>query len=226
MPWNTQDGGPNPAGRQVTHGTLVSPSWGSASLALKGGQDAVRGHRSRTAHTDLCFLLETFSLLGNQRRRKDEGRDGGVQRQASPARKHLLLFFTQAREVGQEMVRWQPTSPGGRSTPDPTTVSSPSTAQMIIVSQLSCWKAPWSWRRWRQNSTSRSLGGHLTAGGSADLTRGARPLSPAPLLCLQSGHPHPAAQLLLASWVPWNVLPPREDGKIFNAEDTVVCSHH
>ena len=58
--------------------------------------------------------------------------------------------------------------------------------------------------------------GHLTVGGGAALTRGARPLSPAPLLCLQSGHPHPAAQLLLMSWVPWSVLPPREDGKMFN----------
>ena len=63
-----------------------------------------------------------------------------MQRQARPARKHLL-FFTQEKQVGQKMVRWQPTSPGGRSAPDPTTASSPSAAQMIIVSRLSCWKA-------------------------------------------------------------------------------------
>lgn len=36
-----------------------------------------------------------------------------------PASKHLLLFFTQAKQAGEKMVRWQPANPGRRSTPDP-----------------------------------------------------------------------------------------------------------
>ena len=125
-------------------------------------------------------------------------------------RKHLLLLFTQAKQGEPKMVTVVACQPWRKKHTRSTTASSPSTALTIIVSQLSCWKAPWSWRHWWQNSTSRSLGGHLTVGGGADLTRGARPLSPAPLLCPQSGHPRPAAQLLV-SWVPWSVLPPRED---------------
>lgn len=52
-------------------------------MALKGNQDVVRqvrGHRCRkAAHAHVHFPLEKFSLLGNQRLGKEEGRDG-VQR--------------------------------------------------------------------------------------------------------------------------------------------------
>lgn len=51
--------------------------------------------------------------------------------------------------------------------------------QTLIVSRLSCWKAPWSWRPWRQNSTFRSLGGPSHGGGRCSPYQG----NQAPLPC-------------------------------------------
>lgn len=96
--------------------------------------------------------------------------------------------------------------------------------QTLIVSRLSCWKAPWSWRPWRQNSTFRSLGGPSHGGGRCSPYQG----NQAPLPCTTavptiraSPSSCPAAAGVMG---PLECPASPRGRKDFQYKDTVVCS--